>query len=372
MQLKGLQHFLNQNDIPIIKAKPKTFLSIAKQPHYENVISNIYAFYFDVNEVHKLKDVFIKSLLELINASSLAKDNPIFESFLNYEVITEYGTINQKRIDILLQNNDQAIIIENKVYHDLNNDLDEYYNEIKVANKIGIILSLNPISDIKHKRFINITHLQLLDCIMANLGNYVLQANDKYLVYLKDLYQNIINLSHPIMEKEDIKFYYKNQQEINQLVKFKFHLRNHIISQVVSAGDRLNGVSKYEPRANSHNDKRLVYYVSKRHKNLMITVVYEKLLTEERTMHIAIEMVGNLLENRNRYTAIEFTEEEKQYAFAEHFRTTSEGWSHFSVTHYHPTETEISNLSQFIIDKLEEDHLLSIFNKLEVFLDTFK
>lgn len=368
IELNILQSFLNQNDIPIIKGKPKTFLGIAKQPHYENVMSNIYAFYFDINGVHKLKDLFIKSLLELINASSLTKESNVFESFLNYEIITEYGTINQKRIDILLQNNEQAIIIENKVYHELNNDLDEYYNEIKVATKMGIVLSLHPISDIKHQRFINITHLQLVNQILQNLGNYILDANDKYIVFLKDFCQNITNLSHPVMEKEAIQFYYKNQEEINQLVKFKSKLREHILSQVVTAGNRLNGVSKYEPRINSHNDKRLVYYVSNKHKDLMITVVYENLLTEKKEMHIAVEMVGTLLKDRNIYNQIEFTEEEQRFAFSEHFRTTNESWSHFAVAHYHPTDAEVSNLSQFIIDKLNEDHLLSIFNKLNNFI----
>ena len=140
IDLNKLQYFLTRNDIPIIKGKPKTFLGIAKQPHYENVLSNIYAFYFDVHEVHKLKDLFVTSIMELINASSLAKENKVFDTFLNYEVLTEYGTKNQKRIDILLQNNEQAIIIENKVYHFLNNYIDEYYNEINAATKVGIIL----------------------------------------------------------------------------------------------------------------------------------------------------------------------------------------------------------------------------------------
>jgi hypothetical protein len=372
MNLKTLQPFLNQNDIPIIKSKPKTFLGIAKQPHYENVMSNIYAFYFNVNEVHKLKDLFIKSLLEIINSLYLSQEKQIFDSFLNFEIITEYGTVNQKRIDILLQNNSQAIIIENKVYHELNNDLDEYYNEIKVETKVGIVLSLYPISDIKHKQFINITHLRLLENVMRNLGLYLLQANDKYIVHLKDFFQNIINLSHPIMEKEDILFYYKNQQEINQLVKLKYHLRKHIVSQIVMAGNSINGVSKYEPRANSFNDKRLVYYVSNKHKNLMITVVYENLLIEEKRIYIAVEMQGNVLENRSDFNQIEFSVEEKQHAFAEHFRTTSESWSHFAVIHYFPSELEISNLSQFIIDKLNQDHLLSIFYKLDLFLDSYK
>lgn len=61
-----LQRFLNENDIPIIKSKPKTFLGIAKQPHYEDVLTNWYAFYFDDSEEHGLKGLFIESLMELL------------------------------------------------------------------------------------------------------------------------------------------------------------------------------------------------------------------------------------------------------------------------------------------------------------------
>ncbi|WP_318639798.1 PD-(D/E)XK nuclease family protein [Flavobacterium ardleyense] len=368
MNIQELQSFLNENDIPVIRGKPKTFLGIAKQPHYENVVSNIYAFYFNGNEAHRLKDLFIKSLLEIINTSLIAKNTDDFETFLDFTIRTEYGTKNQKRIDLLLQNNEQAIIIENKVLHELNNDLDEYYNEIKVTTKIGIVLSLHPISDIKHERFINITHLQLVSTVMQNLGSYMLNANDKYLAFLKDFCQNIINLSHPIMEKENIIFYYKNQEKINQLNTFKKKLKEHIISQVVDAGNRINGVNKYAPRANSFNDERLVYYVSPSNKNLMITVVYEKLLTLEKKMYIAVEMHGDLLKDRAIYNSIEFTDEEQAHVFAEHFKATDLTWSHFAIMHYQPTDLEISNLSQFIIDKLDDDHLLSIFKKLNVFI----
>ncbi len=54
--LDELQKFLNEkgNSIPIIKKNSKTFLGIAKQPHYENVLSNILAFYFDITEEHGL------------------------------------------------------------------------------------------------------------------------------------------------------------------------------------------------------------------------------------------------------------------------------------------------------------------------------
>ena len=367
MNLSELQDFLNQNEIPSIKGKPKTFLEITKQPHYENVWSNIYAFYLDYNGVHKLKDLFIKCLLEIINASPLAKNNLVFDSFSNYKITTEYSTINQKRIDIVLQNKDYAIIIENKVRHHLNNDLNEYFNEINVSEKVGVVLSLHPISDISHKRFINITHLEFVNKILQNLGSYLLNGNEKYIVFLKDFCQNIINLSHPIMEKDNIEFYYKNQERINHLVSFKYKLREHIVEQVKDAGNRLEEVSKYEPRVNSFNDNRLVYYVSKKNKNLMITVVYEDLLKSDK-MYIAVEMQGDLLRNRTDYNQIEFTPAESEIAFSDNFKNTSYTWAHFAVIHYHPTVTEIANLSQFIIDKLRNDNLLAIFLKLEAFI----
>ncbi|WP_064965727.1 PD-(D/E)XK nuclease family protein [Tenacibaculum ovolyticum] len=363
--IEKLQTFLNKNELPKIKRKPKTFLSIAKQPHYENVISNLYAFYFRVNEVHKLKDLFISSLLEIVNTKTKT-----ITSFNNFEVLTEYVVSNQNRIDLLLQNNQQAIIIENKVYHHLNNDLPLYYNNVEAINKLGIVLSLFPVSNIGHSHFINITHLELLNTIMSNLENYLLNANDKYVVFLKDFHQNITNLSLSYMEKENIVFYYKNQQKINQLVQFKFKLREHIKNEVVRAGESLDNLNKYEPRINSFNDKRLVYYVSPKHTDLMITVVYEGLLEPKPTMYIAVELQGDLLKDRSVYNTIDtFTEEELEIAYSDNFKNTNESWAHFAVKHYQPTNEEISNLATFIIHKLEEDNLLPVFRKLENFLN---
>ena len=57
-----LKQFLSEAQIPEIKTKPKTFQGIAQQPHFENVISNIYGFFFNVEEEHDLKDLFINSL----------------------------------------------------------------------------------------------------------------------------------------------------------------------------------------------------------------------------------------------------------------------------------------------------------------------
>lgn len=369
MDFIELQTFLNQNEIPKIKGKPKTFLEIAKQPHYENVISNIYAFFFNVNEDHQLNDLFIKSLLILINNSALALEGETFE---NFDVFTEYGTTNQKRIDILLQSNTQAIIIENKVYHHLNNDLDEYFNEIEVPVKVGIVLSLHPISDIQHLHFINITHLELLQAVITNLGNYVMSASDKYVVFLKDFYQNILNISTPIMEDKKLKFYFDNKTKINQLVTLKTTVKTHIIAEVEKAGKSLDGLDLYSGRKHSDMDNRYRYYVSQKNNNLLFTIIFDKIYDAEGTIQLIIELKNKALKDREQYNKINFTEEERKISFTDNFKNTNDDWAHFALKEYNISTEEISNLSSFIIQKLKEDGLMSIFKKLELFLGTYK
>jgi len=78
-EIKELQSFLDLAKIPKIKKKPRTFLGIAKQPHYENVLSNIYGFYFNLNEEHHFDNLFIKSLVECIDDSGI--ENKDFSDF---------------------------------------------------------------------------------------------------------------------------------------------------------------------------------------------------------------------------------------------------------------------------------------------------
>lgn len=365
MNLNELDFFLKKNTIPKIKRNPKTFLGIAKQPHYENVLSNIYAFYFNAEEEHNLKDLFIVSLHEIIT-SKTSKDVTFTN---NFEIETEYSTKKGGRIDLLLSTDDEAIIIENKVYHLLNNDLNDYWNTIKTIddNKVGIILSLRNISDTGHKHFINITHLELLKKVMENIGGYLLKANDKYLIFLKDLYQNITNLSKSFMEKKDLEFYFKNQEEINQIAKFKFDVRDHIANEVENACDRANEEFKlYKSKGNLN--KRLRYFLSPNNKNLMFTVIYDKLLTDDKELKIIIELQKSALKDKKRYEDISFSIEEKSLLNETFQENKNKAYAHFAVKKYTLVEDEIINLSDFIVEKIEEDKLLSIYRKLDVLL----
>ena len=275
--LNELVIFLSKHNIPEVRKKPKTFLDISKQPHYENVLSNIYAFFFNVNEVHHFKELFIQSLLEIIGASKFKEEKKGLQHFYEFNIDTEFLTEKGGRIDILLHNPEQAIIIENKVYHHLNNNLEDYWKTLVLEkqHKIGVILSLYPIIEINHSHFINITHIQLLDKVMSNSGTYLLNASDKYTVFLKDFYQNIINLSKSTMQEKELLFYFDHQEKINLLTKLKFSVRDHIASEVEKAGKELKNLKLYSPRASSELGKRVRYYISPDDKDLMIAVIFD-------------------------------------------------------------------------------------------------
>lgn len=370
MDLIALEDFLDHNVIPKIKKRPKTFLGIAKQPHYENVMSNIYAFYFKVEEVHGMEDLFINSLLEIINESKLRDQKKVAE-ISDFDVSTEVSTKKNGRIDLLLSSDDHAIIIENKVYHTLNNNLEDYWNSIKVTgnkedNKIGIVLSLNKLN-VTHKHFINITHLELLKRVIQNLGSYLMNAKDKYVVFLKDFYQNSINLSKSEMDSKELKFYFDNQPKIIEVKDFHFAVRDHIYNQVEDVvnlidEDLLLVKSKGEP------NKRLRFFLSPKNKNLMFTVFFEKLLTPERVLVLIVELKNELLRNKEQYKTIAFTAEEESTIKPVFFTDKNPNWCHFAVVRYQLNENEVSNLSHFIVEKLEEDQLLSVYRKLNDFI----
>jgi len=372
--MEELRRFLAHAQIPKIQKRPKTFLGIAKQPHYENVLSNIYAFYFDINEVHGFKDLFISSLLELIRANGVEEKGVSFEGFCDYNCDTEYTTKKGGRIDLLLKNDSQAILIENKIYHHLNNDLNDYWDTIKLGDdsKIGIILSLHRIPKIHHTGFLNITHLDLINTIMKNVGDYLLNANPTYLVFLKDLYQNTINMSTKTMQQKDIDFYKEHRDEIHNVARFLNRFKDHVKKEAEIACDILNGDDPFL-KLGGKGGNRLRYYTSTKVHNLMFTIGFDNLYRDERkNIWIVVELNGKILKERELLKQIQFSEEEQKIMNKNFYFETRTGWAHFAATFYQLEKIDFENLSEFIAEKIREDHLLSIFRKLEDFLITNK
>lgn len=150
-----------------------TFFDIAGISHNENAWSDIYAYFFDTNNPHKLGRTFIDCLINLIKEKRKTNSGFDFpEPICNVNVYREVAT-KDGRIDLLIFADDTAIIIENKVYHNLSgNDLSDYMNLVHSygVKRVGIILTLKPIH-VSDCRYVNITHLELMESVCKNIAD---------------------------------------------------------------------------------------------------------------------------------------------------------------------------------------------------------
>lgn len=219
MELSWLKNIIDL--LPDNSDNQKSLFDISGFPKWETVNSNLLAFYFDKEEEHNLKTLFIESLLML-----LKKDADInFDD--NFEIFREYRTIKGNLIDVVIKSNleeslvsepseetepeqektDWAIIIENKIDAPLYNDLTDYWNSVDAAQKIGVVLSKNE-EDVKLYNangiyYHNITHKALVEQVLQNLHKYFCKANEKHLILLKEYIKNIENIySETIMDEQ--------------------------------------------------------------------------------------------------------------------------------------------------------------------------
>lgn len=195
-----------------------TFMDVSGYPHYENVCSNILAFYLDPGQEHGLKDLFISALFKMTCPDTAC-------STRIKSVTREYGTTSG-RLDILVEGEEFIIAIENKIFHWLANDLDDYAKAIQSRNdglqkEIKIVLGLSKAPDSAlYGGFVSCTYMQLWREISGLLGLYVGKANPKWLTYLLDFIETTTNLSGGNMEiKETDRFFTEHEEVILAMLK---------------------------------------------------------------------------------------------------------------------------------------------------------
>lgn len=217
-----------QRDLPKKRTHKETFLDISGIDHLENPWSDIYAYFLNPKASHGFSRLFIDSLQSIIS-SKTCRSPLIMKTFsVLREDRVEDEKGNKKRIDLLLKNEGEAIIIENKVYAPLYNRLDLYWSKPKVPeeNKRGVVLSLRFIH-LSTTDFINITHEEYARTIEKNLPRYFANADPKALILLQDFIQNIFNITHT-MNEEEISFYFENREKINRLAEIRKSFITHV------------------------------------------------------------------------------------------------------------------------------------------------
>lgn len=203
------------NKIPV---REKTFMDISGYPHYENVCSNILAFYFNNKEEHNLNILVINSLIKVLKNNNINIE-PIKENDI-VKVSREYTTLKGNRIDIVIENDNFVIGIENKLDATVYNDLTDYANTINSINKksVKILLSLHNNSKIcENTEFINITYSELCNQLDIDLLNYQ-DSNNKWYIFIKEFIKNLENYEgESEMEEEILNWLKANKKEIEKL-----------------------------------------------------------------------------------------------------------------------------------------------------------
>jgi len=213
------------------------FISILKA-HSETNLTNFLTYLFKGEDYPQLQEIFLQSFIDCINLDH-SDDNFLNEmlddGFKDIKVYPEYQTKFGK-IDILIvkesgrKSKRIAIIIENKLYHELNNDFDDYFlsvcNDLDIFPKnIAVVaLSLKPFNYafpnyMKHGK---VLHSELKEAILKELGiNGSIKKNrsaqffvNEYIKHIEDLY-----LERAVYSNEKcIKFYRQNRKLINSIL----------------------------------------------------------------------------------------------------------------------------------------------------------
>ena len=245
--LEELTNFLQNAHWPQVPARQPTFFSIAGFPHYENVLSNVYQFFFDTDGPHNLGNLCIDALGDVLHKKRGAAPWPEY-TFRRTRACRELRTNNGKRLDILLyngsseaewQNAAAAVLIENKVYHWLANDLGEYWEFVTLKNpdckKLGVVLGLKreTIPEKWKHNWVSITHLEWAQAVERRLGPLSYRAESRYVALLLELIENIRNMSNAHKNSKDLlHFFQQHYAQTQRIVELKQQLLDVLPTEI--------------------------------------------------------------------------------------------------------------------------------------------
>lgn len=226
-------------DVPDIKLTHPSMITVL-HANSEMNLSNLLYYFLSGTFCNQIQNVFLKSIVELIRDQS--NDSPGFLENIwdsqheDVSVYSEYSTMDG-RIDLLIvydgrfQYEKCALIIENKLYHEPNNDFDEYYYSVCESENIApeniwtVLLCLkdDTLSVPKNLKFSTIYHDQLKEKVKTNIDESEyddLKGIPETKLLLSEYYSHIDDLFEVNIAKDEfwIRFFLDNRKEINSII----------------------------------------------------------------------------------------------------------------------------------------------------------
>ena len=245
--IQDLREFLESYAVrPVADSAPPTLMKIAGFPHWENVYSNILAFFLDAGQIHGFGQLFIRSMLaaycEHCPDGWPASDLDPEDVRATDEVLREVVTATGKRIDLLIKCADFLVCIENKIWSVVHNDLGDYRRHCEKSGErrpvLGIVLSPHRVPANQRRRtldvhcFVNVTYTDLVEQLRRRLGNYIGPHNIRYQYLLFDFVEQADQFSRTGTMTDDqrlfLEFWRGNEEKIANIQSICDALQNKL------------------------------------------------------------------------------------------------------------------------------------------------
>lgn len=233
-EINKLINELKKLNLKYINNEKQNFFDVCGFPHYENVVSNILAYFLEKSDFQNL---FLKSIFNMLEIDE--KDNFVLS------VDREVYTGDKKRIDLLIETSKNVVAIENKIYADDEGQPYKSYKEYlnkKFKNKEKRLLVLLSVFQDKSKS----DDKNYLDCIRnynflleelkKNLGYYLTSAKTEEIILLKNFINNLENImgnkaNEKYKNNKEIEILMKNSAIITKSFDLLFEYKEYIIDQ---------------------------------------------------------------------------------------------------------------------------------------------
>ncbi|MBR3797907.1 MAG: PD-(D/E)XK nuclease family protein [Bacteroidales bacterium] len=369
-EIKECQEWLDKlklDDIPKGYKWQRSLMDITGIKHHENMWSDIYKFFFNEKEGHNMKDLFIRSLEQILE---------IEPNFLcDFKVEREYGAEKQKRIDILLKDeeNHRAIIIENKIYHTLNNDLDNYYKSICREGYDDVKVVVLGLTKYKLKEgYKSIAHIGLLDKVFGNIHKYLPTANSNYVYLLQEFYKNIKNHTNMI-DKNETDFFFENREKVARVHDVYREIKEYITNIMTLKKDSIlkeyieNQKLELKKEKTGENEE-YVKYIFKSNKDVMLTCFYKRILRPGNDLnpHILVVLeiqnkVKSSVENKHDHFRNILNNE---FPMLKESETHGNIWRHYASMKIDIDSQSLTELPVFVKEKLDESKIIELGKRI--------
>ncbi len=343
-----------QLEIPSGEMHPIGFLEIAGVAHHENVNSRMYAYFLDPSNYQELAALFLDSLLEIV-----AEKSEKAIGLESYEVITEQITPKGNRIDIVLRDsgNNRALLIENKIYHFLNNDLVDYWNCFGYSDEdqVGVLLTLYPHEIPKEVggKFLNINHVEWIRRIQSKGLPSRLPAN--VYTYINDFIQTIENLTNMSTLTEQAQFYFENAKKI-QLARQTYAEGVKFLTDELGILASMMGWELY-----GKSDEWRNIWDKQNHLHTYYTIWSGDLLNGDRTITVIIELNSN--DYKHLPGMMELLKEDDDFKQLKTDGLANSQIRHFAYKVYDVNISDLEHLAHFLFERIERD-FASVMKKI--------